>query len=150
MGARIVLVGEAPGREEDRRGRPFVGAAGRILDEALLRAGIPREDVYITNAVKCRPPGNRRPSRAEAETCGAYLTAQVETIAPGVVVALGQTAARAMFGPGAALSKLRGRWRSVDGVPVLATYHPAAILYNRRLFGKLAGDLARARRRAEG
>jgi len=120
------------------------------LDEALLRAGIPREDVYITNAVKCRPPGNRRPSRAEAETCGAYLTAQVETIAPDVVVALGQTAARAMFGPGAALSKLRGRWRSVDGVPVLATYHPAAILYNRRLFRKLAGDLAKARRRAEG
>jgi len=148
--ARIVLVGEAPGREEDRRGRPFVGAAGRILDEALLRAGISRDDVYITNAVKCRPPGNRRPSRVEAETCGAYLAAQVETIRPRVVVALGQTAAREVFGPGAALSKVRGRWRSIRGVPVLATYHPAAILYNRRLFRKLAFDLANARRRAEG
>jgi DNA polymerase len=148
--AQIVLVGEAPGREEDHEGRPFVGAAGRVLDRALLSAGIRREDVYITSAVKCRPPRNRRPSRDEEETCRAYLTAQVHAIRPRVVVAMGQTAVRAMLGPGIALSTVRGRWRKVQGVTVLSTYHPAAILYNRPLFAKLARDLASARRRAEG
>lgn len=147
--ARIVLVGEAPGRDEDREGRPFVGAAGRILDRALLSAGMRRSDVYITNTVKCRPPGNRRPSPDETGACGAFLTAQVETIGPRVVVAMGQTAVRALLGPGNALSKVRGRWRRRDGVPVLVTYHPAAVLYNRRLFATLARDLAKARRRAE-
>ena len=148
--ARIVLVGEAPGREEDRRGKPFVGAAGRVLDEALLRAGLSRGDVFITNVVKCRPPRNRRPSRDEADACDAYLAGQIEAVRPRVIVAMGQTAARALLGPGTALSKVRGRWRRVLGTPALTTYHPAAILYNRRLSRTLAADLARARRRAEG
>ena len=144
-----MLVGEAPGRDEDREGQPFVGAAGQILDRALLSAGIRRDDVYITNTVKCRPPRNRRPSREETDACGDFLTAQVETIGPRVVVAMGQTAVRALLGPGHALSGVRGRWRRLDGVPLLATYHPAAILYNRRLVATLARDLAKARRRAE-
>lgn len=147
--ARIVLVGEAPGKEEDRRGKPFIGAAGRVLDEALARAGIPRTNVFITNTVKCRPPRNRRPSRDEVGTCKPFLDAQLATIRPVVVVALGQTAVRALLGHAAPLAKVRGRWRLIEDVPVLATYHPAAILYNRRLLPKLANDLARARRRAE-
>lgn len=149
MDARIVLIGEAPGKKEDQDGRPFVGAAGRILDEALARSGLSRTCVYITNTVKCRPPRNRHPHRDEVEACSSYLNAQIETIRPIVIVALGQTAVRAVLGPGHPLAKVRGRWRFTDKVSVMPTYHPAAILYNRRLFPKLAGDLARARRRAE-
>lgn len=148
--ARIVLIGEAPGRQEDREGRPFVGAAGRILDEALTRSGLSRSSVYITNTVKCRPPRNRHPRGSEIHACRPYLTAQLETIDPLVIVALGQSAVQAILGSSRPLGKIRGRWRLVDGAAVMPTYHPAAILYNRRLFAKLATDFARVRRRVEG
>jgi DNA polymerase len=147
--ARILLVGEAPGRSEDEAGRPFCGAAGKVLDEALLRAGLPRSEVFITNAVKCRPPGNRRPRGAELAACRPYLLAQLAAVRPRAIVALGQTAVRDLLGPGASLARLRGRWSTFGGVPLLPTYHPAAVLYNRPLFAKLSADLGKAGRRAE-
>jgi len=147
--ARLLLVGEAPGRSEDEAGRPFCGAAGKVLDEALLRAGIPRSEVFITNAVKCRPPGNRRPRDAELAACRPYLLAQLAAVRPRAIVALGQTAVRDLLGPGASLARLRGRWSTFGGVPLLPTYHPAAVLYNRQLLRRLATDLGKARRRTE-
>jgi DNA polymerase len=148
--ARLLLVGEAPGREEDREGLPFRGTAGRILDTALLRAGIRRDRAFITNTVKCRPPGNRRPRTAEMTACRPYLVSQLAAIRPRVIVALGQTATGDLLGPAAALADVRGTWGAFGGVPVLATYHPAAVLYNRRLLPRLVADLRIARRRAEG
>ena len=144
-GATIALIGEAPGRNEDRAGRPFVGAAGRILDDALRRAGIVRERVFVTSIVKCRPPGNRKPRRTEIAACHPYLEAQLATVRPKVVVALGDSAIRALLGrvPPAAV---RGTWRDRGGVRVLSTYHPAAVLYNRPLFPKLVADLRKARK----
>src|SRR3989304_4741210 len=125
--ARILLVGEAPGRTEDEAGGPFRGAAG-----------------------ECRPPGNRRPRAQEVFACRPYLVAQVEAVAPRVVVALGQTAVRDLFGPGASLARLRGRWGAFGGRPATGTDHPAGVLYNRKLYGRLVHDLAAARARAEG
>src|SRR5207249_7181685 len=93
-GAKVLLVGEGPGRHEDEAGRPFVGAAGRVLDAALAKAGIPREDVFITNVVKCRPPENRRPRADEIAACRPYLAAQIRLVHPGVIVTLGDTALR--------------------------------------------------------
>ncbi len=141
----IVFVGEAPGRAEDAAGRPFVGAAGRIFDEALRTAGIVRERTFVTNVVKCRPPGNRRPRAAEMAACRPYLIAQLTAIRPRVVVALGDSAIRDVLGPGARLADLRGRWRTRHGFRVLATYHPAAVLYNRRLSRVLVTDLRKAK-----
>src|SRR5436309_2587037 len=147
--ARLVLVGEAPGRNEDAEGRPFVGLAGRVLDEALARAGISRTRTFITNTVKCRPPGNRRPRAKELAACRPYLLAQFAAVRPSAIVTLGQSAAKDVLGPSASLATTRGRWTDFGGTPVLATYHPAAILYNRRLFRILVADLKKARRRME-
>lgn len=149
-GAPVFLVGEGPGRAEDAAGRPFCGAAGRVLDEALARAGLPRERTFITNAVKCRPPGNRRPRASEVAACRPYLLAQLAAVRPRVLVTLGQVALRDVAGTGVALSEARGRWTEVEGMPFLATYHPAAVLYNRRLLRTLVADLRKARRKAEG
>ena len=123
--------------------------AGKILDAALLRAGIPRDRTFITNTVKCRPPRNRRPRTAELAACRPYLVAQLAAIRPQAIVALGQTATADLLGPSAALAHVRGTWGAFGGVPVLATYHPAAVLYNRRLLPVLVADLRTARRRAE-
>lgn len=147
--APLFLVGEAPGRDEDSQGRPFRGAAGRILDEALSRAGIRRDEVFITNAVKCRPRENRKPLAPEVAACRPFLLAQLATVRPRVVVALGETAIRDLLGPHSSLRRTRGRWTRIEDVPVLATYHPAAVLYNRRLFRRLVSDLRRARAEAE-
>jgi len=144
-GSRIALVGEAPGWSEDRAGRPFVGAAGRILDEALRKAGIVRELTFITNAVKCRPPGNRRPSPSEMAACRPYLEAQLAAVRPRVVVALGASAVHDLLGAEEKFASIRGRWVTRGGRRILATYHPAAVLYNRALLPTLIRDLARAR-----
>lgn len=149
VGARLFLVGEAPGGAEDRVGRPFQGAAGRVLDEALLRAGVRRERTFITNTVKCRPPGNRKPRTGEMAACRAFLAAQREAVRPRVIVALGQSAVRDLLDARASLAGVRGTWGAFADTPVLPTYHPAAILYNRRLFRTLVKDLRKARRRAE-
>lgn len=129
--AKIVLVGEAPGREEDIQGRPFVGRAGKLLDKLLAEAGLKREELFITNVVKSRPPGNRRPAKAEIEACLPYLWRQSALIRPRVVGLLGGTVASAVLGV-RNIASSRGKAIEDDYVYVV-TYHPAAILRNPRL-----------------
>jgi uracil-DNA glycosylase family protein len=134
--ARVMLVGEQPGHEEDLAGRPFVGPAGRLLDRALQAAGLARDEVYVTNAVKhfkWEPRGKRRihakPSQSEIAACRPWLDAELEAIRPAVVVCLGATAAQALLGPRFRVTRQRGQWLSAPGAPrVLATVHPSAIL----------------------
>ncbi len=126
--ARLMFVGEGPGAEEDRQGEPFVGAAGKRLDQWVARIGLSREDVYIANIVKCRPPGNRVPTPGEAKACLPYLMRQIRAIRPEVICTLGLTALNHLFGVEERITRARGRWRELDGIPVLPTYHPAFIL----------------------
>jgi len=126
--ARLMLVGEGPGAEEDRLGRPFVGAAGQLLDKILAAAGITREEVYIANIVKCRPPGNRVPLRAEAEACLPWLRLQIRLINPRFIVVLGSTALQYLCDPQARITFFRGRWLEKGGIRIMPTYHPAALL----------------------
>ncbi|MBW2689171.1 MAG: uracil-DNA glycosylase [Deltaproteobacteria bacterium] len=128
--ARLVLVGEAPGREEDIKGEPFVGEAGRLLDRILLAMGMQREDVYICNVLKCRPPNNRDPQPDEVATCEAFLIRQVATIRPQVIVGLGRFAVHCLLKTKAPISRLRGEWQSYQGIPLMPTYHPAYLLRN--------------------
>ena len=129
--ARIVFVGEAPGAEEDRQGKPFVGAAGRLLNQLLEGVGLVREhDVYICNVLKCRPPGNREPLPAEVETCSPYLMTQLSIINPDIIVCLGRHAAHALLGVDSPMKELRGRVLPWEGMEVLVTYHPAYYLRN--------------------
>ena len=144
--AGVLLVGEAPGKDEDGSGHPFVGRAGHILDRALGSAGLRRRDVYITNVVKCRPPGNRTPRADEIETCRPYLLAQTAALRPTIIVTLGTTALRSLLGSAVELNGVRGRLLEFEGVPLLPTYHPAAVLYNRRLERVLVADLRKAAR----
>jgi uracil-DNA glycosylase family 4 len=126
--ARLMFVGEGPGSEEDRLGEPFVGAAGKRLDRWIARIGLRREDVYIANIVKCRPPGNRPPLPDEAKGCLPYLLRQIRAIRPEIVCTVGATALNFLLGVEEKISRARGKWRERDGVPVLPTYHPAYIL----------------------
>ncbi len=148
--ARLVCVGEAPGANEDETGRPFVGRAGRLLDRLLLSAGFPRESVYICNVLKCRPPGNRDPLPEEIETCSPFLLRQLDLIDPRVVVAFGTFAARTLLGTRETLGRLRGRPHTFRGRPVVVTYHPAALLRNRRWTRPAWADLQLARRIVDG
>ncbi len=145
----VVLVGEAPGRREDESGRPFVGSAGKLLDAALEQVGLTRSRVYITNVVKCRPPGNRRPRSDEVASCTSYLDEQLAILAPRVVAPMGNSALRHVFGRfglgRAVIGEVHGRPHPVafgwgEGV-VFPLYHPAAILYNRDLETELHADL---------
>jgi len=126
--ARLMFVGEGPGSEEDRRGEPFVGAAGKRLDQWIARIGLRREDVYIANIVKCRPPGNRAPFPDEAKVCLPYLARQLRAIGPEIICTLGGTALNFLLGVEEKITRARGKWRDRDGVPVHPTYHPAYIL----------------------
>ena len=126
--ADLMLVGEGPGAEEDRRGLPFVGPAGELLTKILRAIDLDRDEVYIANVVKCRLPNNRDPERDEVAACRGYLERQIELVRPRVIVALGRVAAQSLFGTTEALGRLRGRWHTVRGVPARATYHPAALL----------------------
>jgi phosphopantothenoylcysteine decarboxylase/phosphopantothenate--cysteine ligase len=126
--ARLMFVGEGPGAEEDRQGEPFVGAAGKRLDQWIARIGLTRADVYIANIVKCRPPGNRVPTPDEAKACMGYLLRQIRAIRPEVVCTLGLTALNHLCGVDERITRARGRWRELDGIPLLPTYHPAFIL----------------------
>jgi uracil-DNA glycosylase family 4 len=128
--ARLVLVGEGPGATEDKTGRPFVGAAGKLLDEILGAVDLKRDEVFICNVVKCRPPENRKPLPDEIEACMPYLRRQLAIIRPRVILTLGGTAAEAMLGVRQSLGQLRGRVHTYDGIPLVATYHPAALLRN--------------------
>lgn len=126
--ARLMFVGEGPGAEEDRQGEPFVGAAGKRLDQWIARIGLTRADVYIANIVKCRPPGNRVPTPDEAKACMGYLLRQIRAIRPEVICTLGLTALNHLCGVDERITRARGRWRELDGIPLLPTYHPAFIL----------------------
>lgn len=127
VGARLLLMGEAPGADEDQTGRPFVGRSGRLLDELLAEAGVARADVAVLNTIKCRPPRNRAPSRAQSTRCRPWTERQLELAGPPVVVALGLSATRWFLGP-TSLTAVRGRVHQARGVSVLPTYHPSAAL----------------------
>jgi uracil-DNA glycosylase family 4 len=128
--ARLMLIGEGPGATEDATGRPFVGQAGQLLTSILEAIGLKREDVFITNIVKCRPPQNRKPLPDEIAACMPYLHRQIALIRPKVIVALGGTAGEALLGVRKSLGDLRAKVHSYGGIPLLVTYHPAALLRN--------------------
>ena len=130
-GARMMFIGEGPGRDEDLQGRPFVGRAGELLDKMITAIGLQRQDVYITNIVKCRPPDNRTPTPQEAQRCLPYVRRQIELIRPGVIVTLGATPLRELVGVSAGITRIRGQWQRLDmlgGIPVMPTFHPAYVL----------------------
>jgi uracil-DNA glycosylase family 4 len=126
--ARLMVVGEAPGAEEDRQGEPFVGRAGLLLNAMLRAAGFERREVYIANLLKCRPPQNRDPTDEEAGRCLPYLRRQIELVGPAVILCVGRIAAQRLLGTDLALARLRGRVHDLGGVPVVVTYHPAYLL----------------------
>lgn len=126
--ARLMFIGEAPGAEEDLQGRPFVGAAGQVLNNLLNKLGLPREEVYITNVVKSRPPENRDPEPDEIAACLPYLKMQIAAIRPRVIVTLGKIATQALLGVKEPLTRLRGQWRRYDHIRVMPTFHPSYLL----------------------
>jgi uracil-DNA glycosylase len=128
--AKLFLCGEGPGATEDEQGRPFVGQAGTLLNGILEAIEVPRDSVYITNIVKCRPPQNRKPLPDEIAACIPYLHRQLEIIRPKVILALGSTAAEALLGVRKSLGELRGKVHTYNGIPLIVTYHPAALLRN--------------------
>lgn len=129
--ADLMFIGEGPGAEEDRRGEPFVGAAGQLLDKIIAAIGLERGQVYIANVVKCRPPGNRDPLPDEVAACRDYLEAQIDLVRPKVIVALGRVAAQCLLGTDQPLGRLRGVWHRVRAIDTRVTYHPAGLLRNR-------------------
>ncbi len=128
MDARLLLIGEGPGQEEDRQGLAFVGPAGQLLTKMLASIGLSREEVFIANAVKCRPPSNRTPQPDEVSACLPWLRAQAALIRPQVILLLGATALFAVLGPGLRITASRGAWVERKGVFILPTFHPAALL----------------------
>lgn len=128
--ARLMFIGEAPGADEDRKGEPFVGRAGQLLTSMIEAMGLKREDVYIANILKCRPPGNRDPLPAEVELCEPYLVRQIEVIKPEVICGLGRVAVQTLLKTKTPISRLRGEFHSYHGTPLLATFHPAYLLRN--------------------
>lgn len=141
------FIGEAPGAEEDQQGEPFVGQAGKLLDNMLAAIGLSRQrNVYIANTVKCRPPGNRNPEPAEMTACRPYLSRQIELVAPRLIVILGRVAAQSVLGSDASIASLRGKRHAYGGIPVLVTYHPAYLLRNPGDKAKAWEDLCLARR----
>jgi DNA polymerase len=143
--ADILIIGEAPGQKEDQQGLPFVGAAGQLLNELLAGIGITREDTYISNIVKCRPPQNRDPLPNEVEACSDYLKRQIEIIDPAVILILGRHALQRLL-PGAdGISRVHGRLIERDGRAYVPLYHPAAALYNNFLVDTLRQDFAKVR-----
>ena len=140
--AELMFIGEAPGFHEDRNGLPFVGPAGKILDELLASVGLKRSDIYITNVVKCRPPSNRDPYPAEVAACKPYLDAQIRMVNPRVIITLGRFALENFF-PGAKISKAKGIVREWNGRTVYPVYHPAAALHNPSLKERLFEDFSR-------
>ena len=128
--ARLVFVGEGPGRDEDIQGQPFVGRAGQLLTKIINAMGLKRSDVYICNVVKCRPPGNRTPEQDEIATCQQFLIKQLRTIDPAVIVCLGSVAAQSVLNTKAKLGELRGNFHTYGHAKLMVTYHPAALLRN--------------------
>jgi DNA polymerase len=128
--ADLVLVGEAPGREEDEKGFPFVGEAGRLLDRILFAMQLTRQDVYICNVIKCRPPSNRDPQPQEIDCCEPFLKLQLAAIKPRLIIALGRFAAQTLLQTKEPIGRLRGHWHEYQGIPLMPTFHPAYLLRN--------------------
>ncbi|HCU99665.1 MAG: uracil-DNA glycosylase [Dehalococcoidia bacterium] len=139
LSAEVMLIGEAPGVNEDRQGLPFVGQAGSFLEELLAEAKLTREEVYICNVLKCRPPGNRDPLPSEIEACSDYLSAQIRLIDPRIIVTLGRFSMSRFFAK-QTISRIHGQPRDVNGRIVVPMYHPAAALHQRRLRGVIIDD----------
>ena len=148
--AGLVVVGEAPGATEDETGRPFVGRAGKLLDDILKAIGFRREDVFICNVLKCRPPENRDPEPLEVAACSPYLHRQLELIAPRVILAMGRPAAHALLGVNLSLGEMRGKLHRYRGIPLIVTYHPAALLRNPHWKRPTWDDIRIARRIYDG
>jgi uracil-DNA glycosylase len=144
--ARLLFVGEGPGADEDAQGLPFVGRAGQLLNNMIAAMGLKREEVYIANVVKCRPPGNRTPEPEEANTCSPFLFKQIDVVRPEVIVALGATAATYLLGQRQPLAGLRGRVHSFRGTKLIVTYHPAFLLRDPRQKKEAWADLQIAMR----
>ena len=138
--AGIMLIGEAPGFHEDQQGEPFVGPAGRLLDTLLIRTGLSRDQVYITNVVKCRPPGNRDPQADEVSACSGFLELQLEQVKPKVIVLLGRHAMERLLPGAGSISRIHGTVVQVRGQTYIPVYHPAAALHNSGLIKSLEGD----------
>lgn len=126
--AELLFVGEGPGEEEDRQGLPFVGAAGQLLDKMIEAMGYRRDQVYVCNVVKCRPPGNRNPLPDEVAACEPFLRAQIAAVRPKAIVALGKFAAQTLLRTDAPITRLRGAWSEYEGIPLMPTFHPAYLL----------------------
>lgn len=150
--APVVFVGEGPGAEEDRTGRPFVGRAGELLTRMIRAIGWEREDVYICNIVKCRPPGNRTPQLDEVATCRPFLDRQLAAIQPRVIVTLGKPAVSTLLGRQVPITRARGIWQEWNGIPVMPTFHPAYLLrnYTREARQAVWDDLRAVRARVDG
>jgi DNA polymerase len=142
-GAKLVIIGEAPGRLEDIEGKPFVGEAGQLLNRMLQAISISREEVYITNVVKCRPPKNRTPSKSEISACYSYLVRQLEIIRPNLILTLGNFATQTILSTKKGITNLRGKLFSYKGIPLIPTFHPAALLRNPRLKKLTLEDMQR-------
>ena len=138
----VIFVGEAPGRNEDQKGEPFVGAAGNKLSMALYNAGISRDEIYITNVVKCRPPNNRIPNADEKSACNEYLQQEIDIIKPKIICILGNTAFNSILG-GSEITKYRGKTMRKNNQIYFLTIHPAAAIYNQELIGTLNSDIAK-------
>ena len=141
--ARVMIIGEAPGKNEDLQGKPFVGAAGKFLDELLEVAGLKREDVFIANVLKCRPPSNRNPKPEEIEACATFLRQQTQTISPDVIVTLGNFATQFILRTGVGITHLRGTVQRAGRFLVLPVFHPAAAIYDRLKRDVLLSDFER-------
>ncbi len=149
--ADLMLIGEGPGAAEDRQGLPFVGPAGELLTKIIQAIGLSRDDVYIANIVKCRPPRNRDPHPDEAAACRGFLDRQIDSVAPRVIVALGRVAAQSLLDTATPVGKMRGNWYQVRGIDTMVTYHPAALLRNQGLKRPTWEDMKQVRERlAEG
>ncbi len=146
-GADWMIVGEAPGQEEDRRGEPFVGRAGKLLDEMLLSLGLDRDSVFIANILKCRPPNNRDPAADEAASCRSYLEQQIDFVAPKIIIAVGRIAAQHLLNTDAPVGRMRGKRHVLEDrqLPVVVTYHPAYLLRSPTQKRKVWQDLLMAR-----
>ena len=148
--AVFVVVGEAPGATEDETGRPFVGRAGQLLNDILKAIGFAREQVFIMNVLKCRPPGNRDPEPLEVAACSPFLRRQLELLKPRVILAMGRPAAGTLLGTNSSLSDLRAKVHSYRGIPLIVTYHPAALLRNPNWKRPTWDDVRLARRIYDG
>ncbi len=145
LDADIMLVGEGPGRNEDRTGKPFIGAAGKFLDELLTSANLKRSNIFISNVVKCRPPNNRTPLLSEAESCKPYLYAQIAIIQPKIICTLGNTPLNTLIAPGLTIGKVHGQVFERDGFAFIPLYHPAAALYHNALKETLKEDFKKVK-----